>query len=200
MLVWRKKPGPLFPQCSAFLPTMPGGQGTGTFKVCSLAISSCHKQFGDRPVFTHLVKCFLKGGKETNASNVCLFITTGADVGARCLTPMSPWSMPLNKCCQSKTVMVWLQSKQWESWLPSQVTSVVYFSEMTVWGTSLAKLLFSKKNLRSSFRLKVIRLDAICPPPCQEARLRLLHAVCTVSILRWVHGSHHTHRTAVHLV
>lgn len=96
-------------------------------------------------MFTHLVKCFLKGGKETNASNVCLFITTGAD------------------------------------------------AEMTVWGTSPAKLLFSKKEPKELFQVKsdscgchltplpVRRQDCVC---CMHFAQLAFYFECTAPITR----------------
>ena len=173
---------------------MDRGLSHTTVKVYAAAISSCHEGWSGVQVFAHpLVKRFLQGVRRQRPV-------------ARTSVPQ--WELPLvlealTKGPYEPMKHSSLRALSFKTALLLALTSAKRVSELCALSVNPSCLLirgdrtlkpnpaFVPKNIRSSFRSRIIQLEAFHPPPHGNSREVKLHLLCPVRAL-----THYVNRTA----
>jgi len=165
------------------------GLSHATIKVYAAAISSCHEGLGGSPVFAHpLVKRFLQGVRRQRPVTRTSVPQWELPLVLEALTrdPYEPLECSSLKALSFKTALLLaLTSAKRVSEL---CALTVHPSCLLIRGDRSGAILkpnpsFFPKNIRSSFRSRVIQLEAFHPPPHRDSREAKLHLLCPVRAL-----------------
>lgn len=167
------------------------GLSHATVKVYAAAISSCHEGLGGGPVFAHpLVKRFLQGVRRLRPATRTSVPQWELPLVLEALTrdPYEPLDRSSLKALSFKTALL------------LALTSAKRVSELCALSVHPSCLLlrgdcsgavlkpnpsFVPKNIRSSFRSRIIQLEAFHPPPHGDSREAKLHLLCPVRALTY---------------